>query len=158
MLYFKNPNDFGKLSYSENSIIQDTLNYTIIPYEQQINYENPEVYDSSFSPICIGFVNKDIKENYIVTDIKDNLLYDGSLLKRGNISLSNINCSFSFDLNIINQMNKHYKANITIDIPLKSSDTNSTIYDGFIKQEITNLENLKFYKYVPNIDGVKSEK
>lgn len=151
ILYYKNPNDFGKLSFKEENKIDNTLNYSIAPYNQQLNYEKPEVYDSSFSPTCIGFVNQDIKTDYVVTNTQETLYYDGSLLKRCHVGLTSINCSFSFDIHIINQLGEHFKSTVTIDIPLKDESNNKTIYDGFLKQEITDLENLKFYKYVSSI-------
>ena len=145
-LYYKNPNDFGKLSFQEEKEIHDTLNYAIIPYSKQLNYENPEAYDSSFSPICLGFVNQNIKTDYTITNIEEPLHYDGNLLKRCNIGLSRIQCSFSFDIHILNQLGNHFKSTVTIDIPLKDTSSNATIYDGFLKQEITKLENCKFYE------------
>ena len=102
-LYYKNQNDFGKLSISEENKIEDTLHYEIIPYEQERNYEKPEIYDTSFSPICIGFANQDIKTNHIITNIEEPLRYDGSLLKRCSIGLTRISCTVSFDIHIINQ-------------------------------------------------------
>lgn len=144
-LYYKNQNDFGKLSFTEENNIQDTLHFEILPYENERNYEKPEIYDTSFSPICLGFVNKDIKTNFIITNIEEPLRYDGSLLKRCNIGLTRINCTLSFDIHIINQANEHFKSTVTIEIPLKDISSENTIYDGFVKQEITDVEDFAFY-------------
>ena len=136
VLYYKNQEDFGKFSFNEENKINDCLDFEILPYEQEQNHGKPEIYDTSFSPICLGFVNQNIKSNYVVTDIQNPLHYDGSLLKRCNIGLTRIACSFSFDLHLINQLDEHFKSTITIDIPLKNTDSDTTIYDGSIKQEI----------------------
>lgn len=144
-LYYKNQNDFGKLSFNEENRIQDCLNFEIIPYENERNFEKPEIYDTSFSPICLGFTNKDIKTNYSITNIEEPLRYDGSLLKRCNIGLTRINCTVSFDVHIINQANEHFKSTLSIEIPLKDNSSETTIYDGFTKQEITKISNFSFY-------------
>lgn len=145
LLYYKNVDDFGKLSYSENNKIQDNLSYSIIPYEHEKDTSKPEIYDSSFSPICIGFVNQNIKTDYTISDISSPLTYDGSLLKKCNVVLSSISCKISFKLHLISQDNKHYISNITLDIPLKDSNSNKTIYDGNIQQELTDMKNFSFY-------------
>ena len=144
-LYYKNQNDFGKLSFNEENRIQDCLNFEFIPYENERNFEKPEIYDTSFSPICLGFTNKDIKTNYSITNIEEPLRYDGSLLKRCNIGLTRINCTVSFDVHIINQANEHFKSTLSIEIPLKDNSSETTIYDGFTKQEITEVSNFSFY-------------
>ncbi len=144
-LYYKNQNDFGKLSISEENKIEDTLNYEIIPYEQQRDYEKPQIYDTSFSPICLGFVNQDIKTNCIITDIEEPLRYDGSLLKRCDIGLTRITCTVSFDIHIINQLEEHFRSTVTIAIPLKETDSEATIYDGFLKQELSDVNDFAFY-------------
>lgn len=143
-LYYKNRNDFGKLSYSNENKIGDSLKYDIIPYSKEINYENPEIYNSSFSPICIGFVNENIKSDYKISETNSSFVNNGSLLKKCNISLNSISCTFSFNINIVNNLNQHYISKIFIDIPLK--DDNSNIYDGYMKKEITDSSTLnKFY-------------
>lgn len=145
ILYYKNQNDFGKLSLKEENKIQDTLHFETIPYENERNYEKPEIYDTSFSPICLGFANSNIKTNYIITNIEEPLRYDGSLLKRCSIGLTSISTTVSFDVHIINQMNEHLKSTITIPIPLRENNSEATIYDGYLKQEITNVSNFEFY-------------
>lgn len=145
-LYYKNPNSFGKLSFKEDYKISNFLEYTIIPYEQQIDFENPYMYDTNPSPICIEFVNQDIKTSYTLSDIAEPLRYDGSLLRRCNIGLTSISCSFSFDIHIVNQLGKHFKSTVTIDIPLKDENSNKTIYDGYLKQDILNVSDFKFYE------------
>lgn len=145
ILYYKNQNDFGKISYTKEKKIKDTLNYTIIPYEQTIDYSNPETYDSKISPVCVGFVNQDIKTNYAITNTQDGLHYDGRLLKQCQVGLSSINCSVTFDVHIVNQLGNHFVSNVTIDIPLKDSNSNKTIYDGYLIEEVNDLDSLHFY-------------
>lgn len=145
-LYYKNQNDFGRMSYNKEKEISDSLNYAIIDYDEELNFSNPETYDSSISPICIGFINCNVKENYSINNTEDSLLYDGSLLRRCYISLSSISCSLSFDIHIINQLGEHFISSVNIDIPLKDSNSDKTIYDGYLVKELTDLVNYNFYK------------
>lgn len=143
ILYYKNEKDFGKLSYVEENKIENDLRYTIIPYDQEKDTSKPQIYDSSFSPICLGFVNENIKKNYTISDISTPLTYNGNILKRCNIGLNSIATRISFKLHIINQMDHHFVTAITLDIPLKNEDT--TIYDGTLTRKITDFSNIKFY-------------
>lgn len=143
ILYYKNQNDFGKLSYVEENKIQDNLQYTVIPYNQEKDTSKPQIYDSSFSPICLGFVNENIKKNYTISDISTPLTYNGSILRKCNVGLNSIATRISFKLHIINQMDYHFVTTVTLDIPLKDDD--ATIYDGYIQKEITDFSNMKFY-------------
>lgn len=143
ILYYKNEKDFGKLSYVEENKIENDLHYTIIPYDQEKDTSKPQIYDSSFSPICLGFVNENIKKNYTISDISTPLTYNGNILKRCSVGLNSIATRISFKLHIINQVDYHFVTAITLDIPLKNENT--TIYDGTLTKEITDFKNTKFY-------------
>ncbi len=139
-LCYKNVNNFGKYEYNPDNIITDALHFEVV--NDNIDYEKPQSYIDVSSPICLTYINKNIKENTILSDISNPLIYDGSLLKRANIALGNISAGVSFDIHIINNLNQHFICNASINIPL-SSDT-SSIYDGYIKQELHN--NTAFYR------------
>ena len=143
-IYYKNPDDFGKISYTQEHEIQDSLSFEVVPYTQDLDKSKPQVYDSSFSPICFGFVNQNIKTNYDVTDIDTPLTYDGSLLKRCNVGLNSIRCVLSFTIQIENQLGQHFTCPVTIEIPLKEND-DSTIYDGNLQLEQTTFTYSNFY-------------
>ena len=145
-LYYKDINDFGKLSYLEENGIGDDFSFNIVYGDNMPNYSNKELHTSLSSPICFTFVNKDIKNNCIVSDITNPLTYDGSLLQRCNIPLHSINCNFSFNINIINNLEQHFVCNVNIDVPLKDDDMKTSIYDGKFQKEITNLSKYKFYR------------
>lgn len=141
-LLYKNVNQFGKYEWIENNIISDSLNYEIV--SKDIHYETPQIYLDGSSPICLSFINKDIKTNHIISDSSTALTYNGSLLKRSNVSLNSISTNLSFDIHIINALNQHFKCNVNLEIPLK--DENSSIYDGNYKKEWTDLSMYSFYR------------
>lgn len=141
-LYYKNINNFGKYEYIEDKLIDNNLNFEIV--RENINYENPELYIDASSPIVLSYINKDIKTNLILSDTENALVYDGSLLKRANIILNNIKTNLSFDIHIINNLNQHFICNVNIEIPLETAD--SSIYNGYIKQELSDLSIYHFYR------------
>ena len=67
------------------------------------------------------------------------LVYDGTLLSKANISLDKIKGNVSFDITIKTNNNISYKTTITIDLPV-----GDLIKDGICNIEITGLENLVF--------------
>lgn len=141
-LLYKNVNQFGKYEFSEANIISNSLKYEIVA--QDIHYETPQLYLDGSSPICFSFVNKDIKVNHLISDTSTALTYNGSLLKRCNISLTSIATTLSFDIHIINALNQHFKCNVNLEIPLK--DDNTSIYDGSYLKEWNNLAMYSFYR------------
>lgn len=141
-LLYKNVNQFGKYELVDNNIISQSLNYKIVA--QDINYETPQLYLDGSSPICLSFVNKDIKTNHILADTSTPLTYDGTLLKRCNIPLNSIATTLSFDIHIINALNQHFKCNVNLEIPLK--DENTSIYNGSYTKEWNQLSMYSFYR------------
>lgn len=136
-LYKKSVTDLGKCSFSEDNIIQDNFYFNIITPEEQINYNNYEIYNNCSTPISLGFYNKDIKSNFILdnTEIK----YDGTLLKNAIISEKNLNCSVSFALHLTTSDNMHYISNINFNVPFENNG-HSLYNDGYIIQEIDNTQ------------------
>jgi len=88
-------------------------------------------------------LNENVKTDYTipVTASSNN---DGKLLRQAVITLDSIACNISFDINIINNLDKLYKCNINFDIPLKDDESNASIYDEYLVKELTNFENYVF--------------
>ena len=143
-LYYKNVNDFAKLTNLEENKIGDSLEFNIIN-SGEADYSTPVIYSNCQNPITLEYVNKGMKENTIISDISTPLTYDGSLLRKSGILISQIECTLSFRITIINNYNQKYVATVYIDIPLEDSLNNTSIYDGKI---IRNLENTNLVKFV----------
>ncbi len=143
LLYSKSIEDFGKCSFEDNKIIDNRFDFNVVNTDSDINYNNNELYNDLSTPITIGFYNKDIKSNYLYSDSQIN--YNGRILKSANIPEVSIKCNLSFNINIITQEEQEYICNVNIDIPFR--DENSSIYeDGYIKKEISDLDNYKFLR------------
>ena len=141
-LYYKNINNFAKNDIIEDNIISDKLEFSVTS-EDTANLDTPTLYNNLANPIVLSYVNSNIKTDYTITDTTTPITYDGSLLKRCNILLNSIDCSFSFDIYIINNLNQEFKCTVYMDIPLETAD--ETIYNGSIttKQDT----NFVFYRY-----------
>ncbi len=143
-LYYKNVNDFAKLINSEENKIGDSLEFNVIN-SGEADYSTPVIYSNCQNPITLEYVNTGMKENTVISDISTPLTYDGSLLRKSGILISQMECTLSFRITIINNYNQKYVATVYIDIPLKDSLNNTSIYDGKI---IRNLENTNLVKFV----------
>lgn len=142
-LYKKSISDLGKCSFDEKNIINNRFDFNVINYEQNINYNNYEIYNDGSIPITIGFYNENIKTEFITE--KSEIIYDGTLLKEAVIPLTSLNCKISFTINIVTNLNEHYICNVNIDIPFE--DENGSIYDtGYITKEFNSNETNKFIR------------
>ena len=119
-LYFKNINDFGKSiikvdedseSKTNTQSIDSKLDYTIVN-DGEIDYSKPQIYADCSNPITLEYINEDIKKNQIISDITQNLTYDGNLLRKSGIILSTISNYVSFNIHIKNQYDQEFIANV----------------------------------------------
>ena len=132
-LYKKNVKDLGKCSFNKNNIIQDDFYFNIIEKNSEINYDNYEMYNTGSTPISLGFYNENIKKEFFIDNSE--IEYNGTLLKKALIPQSNINCTVSFTINIITNLDEQYVCNVNFDIPFQ--DEKESVYDnGYITKEI----------------------
>lgn len=141
-LYYKNINNFAKSEISEENSINENLDFNITSADE-VNLDKPTLYNNLANPIVLSYINHNIKTDYTITDTSTPMTYDGSLLKRCNILLNNIACSFSFDIYVTNNLSQEFKCTIYIDIPLELD--NQSIYDGNIT--LKKDTNFNFYRY-----------
>ena len=141
-LYYKNINNFAKSEISEENLINENLDFYITS-EDEVNLDKPTLYNNLANPIVLSYINHNIKTDYTITDTSTPMTYDGSLLKRCNILLNNIACSFSFDVYVTNNISQEFKCTIYIDIPLDLD--NQSIYNGNIT--LKKDTNFNFYRY-----------
>ena len=144
-LYYKNVNDFAKLTNLEENKINDSIEFDIVN-SGDIDYSKPTLYSNCQNPITLEYVNSEMEEDTIISDISTPLVYDGSLLKKAGILLSQMKCTLSFTITIINNYNQKFVATVYIDIPLEDSMNNTSIYDGKIVKNIENTHLVKFVR------------
>jgi len=162
-LHYKNLFEFGKFNLETENLITDRLNYQVLEptkvdsksniinntISTEITDTNDNVETTSYSdasnPITLEYINL-IKSNYLVSDIENPLVYNGSLLKRASIDLTSISGNISFKIHIKNILGENYVATVKIAIPLKDDVSGSIIYDGSFTKEITTKTNFSIEK------------
>ena len=112
---------------------------------ETLNYSKPQIYSDASNPITLEYMNL-IKSNYLVSDIENPLVYNGSLLKRAGVDLTSISGNITFKIHIKNILGENYVANIKIAIPLKDEVSGNSIYDGSFTKEITTKTNFSVEK------------
>ena len=141
-LYYKNVNDFAKPYIPETQAITDSLSFQTSG-ETITDFSVPVLYNNCASPITLSYVNENIKTDYTLLDISNPITYNGSLLKRCGIALSQIATEISFDIYITNYQDEKFKSKIFIKIPYETET--GSIYDGNIT--IKQPANYVFYRY-----------
>lgn len=157
-LYYKDINEFGKSSYNANfkddnnskeklneESITKNIKYKVLN-DGDIDYSKPQIYADCSNPITLEYVNRNIKENAIISDITTDVKYDGTLLKKTGIILSTIKCIISFDITIINNYNQKFIANVYLDVPLEDTDVGTSIYEGKFVKKLENTNLIKFFR------------
>lgn len=149
-LYYKSLNQFAKsllpnqLENSSENLqnIENELDFETISKETS-DFSNPILYNNCANPITLSYLIENIKTDYTILDTSTPITYNGSLLKRCAVPISNIESKISFEIYITNYKDEKFKSKVFITIPFKN-DTNS-IYDGNIT--IKQNTNFVFYKY-----------
>ena len=141
-LYYKNLNQFASSTLPETSPIENNLNFAITS-EDTADLSVPILYNNCANPITLSYINENIRPDYTITDTSIPITYNGSLLKRCGVLLSNISCSISFDILITNNQDEKFKSSVYLNIPYE--DEGKSIYDGnLIVEKATDFI---FYRY-----------
>ena len=120
-LYFKSLNNFAKSDIIEENLISDSFEFNVSSSDEA-DLNTPTLYNNLANPLTFSYVNTNIKPDYTITDVSSPITYDGSLLKKCNINLEDINSTISFDINITNNLDQNFRTNVSINIPLSSAD------------------------------------
>jgi len=143
LLNYKNINNFGKYINIENL---SNLDFNIIDFNSSINYDKPEIYNSLQNPITLGYVNNNIKTEYLLVNNNEILNFDGSLLEKSRVSLEDIYTKISFDIHVINNLNQEFICNVSIPILLEDNSNNLSIYNGNISKVFNYRNEYNFYR------------
>ncbi|MBR3134793.1 MAG: hypothetical protein IKG56_04965 [Clostridia bacterium] len=125
--------------------ITDKLEFSILN-DGDVDYSKPQLYTDCSNPITLEYVNNNIKENQIISDITNDIIYDGNILRRSGVILSDIACTMSFNITLTNYYNQKFVANVYIDIPLEDTTTGDNIYKGKFVKVLENTNLIKFFR------------
>ena len=104
----------------------------------------PSIDKNLVLPITLRYLNSNIKVNHTITNIEENLSFDGNILKRASIPLSSIKNEVSFTIHIVTDSSEEYMYPIHLQIPLQNEENSKNIYDGNYSQELE-FNNCYFY-------------
>lgn len=141
--YYLNPLDFSKGNIIEENLITDNLKYEVLDFGVSLDSSKPQI-NKDDGIISLQVINKDIYNNFIISDISNLVTFDGSLLQRANLDLNNLKYKISFDINIVNNLDEKFKCTITIDCPIEKEDSEESIINGYMLIDESDLENCKF--------------
>lgn len=141
-IFYKDINSFSKGIIPENNVFDDELVFSISSNDEE-DLDTPTLYNNCANPIVLSYINENIKSDYTITDTSIPITYDGSLLKRCGVLLSELNAKFSFDIFITNNLDQEFKCTVYIEPPLEYDS--KSLYDGAIT--VTQHTNYKFYRY-----------
>lgn len=133
------------ISNIQKERITDRLDFSILN-DGDVDYSKPQLYTDCSNPITLEYVNNNIKENEIISDIKNEIIYDGNILRRSGVVLSDIACTVSFNVNLINYRDQRFVATVYIDIPLEDTTTGDNIYSGKFVKKMENTNLIKFFR------------
>lgn len=106
--------------------------------------QEPSIDKNLVLPITLRYLNSNIKVNHTITNIEENLSFDGNILKRASIPLSSIKNEVTFNIHIVTNSSEEYIYPIHLQIPLQNEDNSKNIYDGSYSQELE-FNNCYFY-------------
>lgn len=126
---------------------QSKINFNIVD-DKEILLNNivrePSIDKNLILPITLRYLNSNIKVNHTITNIEENLSFDGSILKRASIPLSSIKNEVTFTIHIVTDSSEEYMYPIHLQITLQNEDNSKNIYDGSYSQELE-FNNCYFY-------------
>ena len=147
-LHYKNLNDFGKFqdfgkaendtyasdsdafNNSEEKIVFQIVNTN--EENENADYSQPTFFTDCSNPISLGYVNRDIMENFSISEGNTSIAFNGKLLKQAEISLEDLHYILSFDIHIRNYENQKFVYHASFDVDL--TDENESLYGGYLYQ------------------------
>lgn len=139
-LYYQTLSNFASGNFLSEEKITDIANFAITG-DNVIDYSSTALHNNCANPITLCYVNSNINNGYTISSL-ESFSYNGTLLKTCNIPAKNLECSISFDIYIVNNLNEKFKCPVYFKIPLVGET--SSILDGSYIFE--NTSNFEFYK------------
>lgn len=131
-LNYKDLNSFATfklLDVPEN----ERIDFNIIHTNEQnesADYSTPTFYADCSNPISLGYINRDIVENFSVDDQVNSLSFNGKLLGQAGVNLDEISYVLNFDIHIKNYDDDNFTYHATINVNLNDSD--GTLNSGYL--------------------------
>lgn len=120
ILNYKNPFHFAEYEDLENAN-NNRIDFKIIKTNEENNtseYSKPVFYTDCSNPITLGYINKNIIQNYSVPNKTNIVSYNAKVLKEAKINLTDLNATLNFTINIVNNINHHFSCDFSVNLYL----------------------------------------
>ena len=134
-LYYLDSLNFGTSDFNENNQLTNSLEFTVLNDENknhEIQSNTPVFFTDCSNPITLKYVNQSIKENFALAS-QEPLFFDGRLLEKANISLSDLQATIDFTIHIQSNDNQNYF--YAVSLPIFLENENNSINSGSILME-----------------------
>ena len=131
-LNYKDLNSFATfklLDVPENGRIDFNIIHTN-EQNESADYSTPTFYADCSNPISLGYINRDIVENFSVDDQVNSISFNGKLLAQAGVNLNEISYVLNFDIHIKNYDDDNFTYHATINVNLNDSD--GTLNSGYL--------------------------
>lgn len=118
-MYYLNPNEFGKSNIVDTNKIDESIDFTVISPEIDIDYSKNQFYNTCNNPITLKYVNM-VKEDTLIRDISTPLVYNGSILEKARINLESLNTQIIIDIELTNKLDQVFTYKLKFDIPTEN--------------------------------------
>ncbi len=148
-LYYKNPLEISKFRMVEENEIKDKLEYEIIytnEENQNTDYHKPVFFTDCSNPITIGYINKEIINNYQVTKENGLVSFDGRIFNNLDINLKELSPKISFTIHLKNHLDERFICNVSANLKLETEK--GSVKSGYI---IEILEDMKYYNFFKEV-------
>lgn len=112
---------FNLLDVPENGRIDFNIIHTN-EQNESADYSTPTFYADCSNPISLGYINRDIVENFSVDDQVNSISFNGKLLGQAGVNLDEISYVLNFDIHIKNYDDDNFTYHATINVNLNDSD------------------------------------
>lgn len=149
-LYYKNPLEISKFRMLDENEITDQLKYEIIYTNEEnenTDYHKPVFFTDCSNPITLGYINKEVINNYQVTKENGLVSFDGRIFDNLDINLKDLSPKISFTIHLKNHLDEKFLCNVSADLKLETES--GSVKSGYI---IEILEDVKYYNFFKEVN------
>ena len=128
VFYKRKLNDYSsrKLETIKDSIVNDGyIRYDVIENNKKIDFNELQYKKDMTLPIIIGYLNENVRREFIIHDLSTPLIFDSSILKRVNVPINALKSKMEFTIKIKNTLDQIYESKTVVDLPITED-----IYNG----------------------------
>ena len=127
ILNYKNSLSLGKYSSLENPE-NDRINFEVI--KDNLNnsskqYTYPTFYTDCSNPITLGYINKNVINNYSISGKTNTVSFNSKVLKNTSMNLDDISTTIKFTVHIVNNAGHKLSCNMKVDITFDNDFVNN---------------------------------